>query len=47
LPLRRNPGADSYEVVPLPPSPGTRFVSPRIYPATPDTLAQYKQIGKH
>jgi hypothetical protein len=46
LPLRRGAAADTYEVVPLPPSPGTRFLSPRIYPATAETLAQYKQIGK-
>jgi hypothetical protein len=47
LPLRRGPGGDTYDVVPLPPSPGNRFLSPRIYPATPETLAQYRQIGKH
>jgi hypothetical protein len=47
MPLRRTAAGDAYEVVPLPPSSGSRFLSPRIYPATAETLAQYKQIGKH
>jgi hypothetical protein len=35
-----------YEVAPLPPSPGIRFTSPRIYPATAETLAEYRRLEK-
>jgi hypothetical protein len=38
----------SYRVAPIPPSPGFSFESntERIYPATPDTEAQLRAIGK-
>jgi len=53
LPLRRSPtGQDAYEVVPTPatvgyPPPGAGVVGPpRIYPATEQALAQYREIPK-
>jgi len=47
LPLRSLDGGLTWEVVPLPASPGfTGVDAPRIYPADDETLAQYKQIGK-
>jgi hypothetical protein len=47
LPLRSLDGGLTWEVVPLPPSPGfAGRESPRIYPADAETLAQYRQIGK-
>ena len=50
LPLQKN--KDTFEVVPIPPSPGYppghggAAGPPRIYPATPEMLAEYKQIAK-
>ena len=35
-----------YEVVPIPPSPGYPSGPPRIYPATAEALAQYREIAK-
>jgi hypothetical protein len=52
LPLRQMADGQSYEVVPTPASPGyppteARIGPPRIYPATPSTLSQYRlQIHK-
>jgi hypothetical protein len=47
LPLRSLDGGLTWQVVPLPPSPGFNASSDyRIYPADAETLAQYKQIGK-
>jgi len=47
LPLRSRDGGLTWEVVPLPPSPGFAGTEwPRIYPADAETLAQYRQIGK-
>ena len=47
LRLRSLDGGLTWEVVPLPPSPGFGGTdSPRIYPADAETLAQYRQIGK-
>jgi hypothetical protein len=47
LPLRTLDGGLTWEVVPLPPSPGFAGTEwPRIYPADAETLAQYRQIGK-
>jgi hypothetical protein len=47
LPLQ-DPGADGteYRVATTPPSPGFRHGTPRIYPATPNVRAQYRQIPK-
>jgi hypothetical protein len=46
LPLRAR-GSD-YEVVPIPASPAYRDHDgpPRIYPATPQVLAQYRQLNR-
>jgi hypothetical protein len=45
VPLPPAPGFSP--VVPTAPSPGfNRFMDYRIYPADPETLAQYRQIGK-
>lgn len=47
LPLREAEDGKSYEVVPIPTSPGYQTPGPpRIYPATPQALAQYRQIPK-
>ena len=58
LPLRSRDRGVTWEVVPLPPSPGfspvrdvppaqsVRLDAPRIYPANAETLAQYRQLGK-
>lgn len=46
LPLRSFDGGLTWEVVPLPPSPGFQGSLPRIYPADAERLAQYRQIGK-
>jgi hypothetical protein len=54
LPLQSDPrkSKDTFEVVPTPPSPGypprhaTAVGPPRIYPATPEMLAEYRQIAK-
>jgi hypothetical protein len=53
LPLRLQPQPQpdhTYQVVPIPPSPGYRGQSDldpvRIYPATAETRAQYRQIQK-
>src|SRR5215469_14337409 len=54
LPLQRK-DKDTFEVVPTPPSPGYprephgragAAGPPRIYPATPEMLAEYRQIAK-
>jgi hypothetical protein len=48
LPLQDlGPDGKEYRVVATPPSPGFRYGTPRIYPATPQVLAQYKQIRKN
>jgi hypothetical protein len=55
MPLRSRDGGLTWEVVPLPPSPGfpprerefpPDWHFPRIYPADGNTLAQFEQIGK-
>ncbi len=54
LPLQIIPkdGARNFEVAPTPPSPGypplhgASIGPPRIYPATPEMLAEYRQIAK-
>jgi hypothetical protein len=54
LPLRRltTPEGSDYQVAPTPPSPGyppsavRHSGPPRIYPATPEALAQYRQVHK-
>ncbi|HEY7425114.1 MAG TPA: hypothetical protein VH682_12865 [Gemmataceae bacterium] len=54
LPLQSDPrkSKDTFEVAPTPPSPGYRLRltgatgPPRIYPATPEMLAEYRQIAK-
>lgn len=47
LPLRTAEDGKGYEVVPIPTSPGYPTVGPpRIYPATPQALAQYREIIK-
>jgi hypothetical protein len=54
LPLQSDPrkNKDTFEVVPTPPSPGYppghggAAGPPRIYPATPEMRAEYKQIAK-
>ncbi len=46
LPLRSLDGGLTWEVVPLPPSPGFPTSRPRIYPGDAESLAQYRQIGK-
>ena len=38
--------ADTYAVVPTPPSPGVHTGHPRIFPATPAALAEYRAIKK-
>jgi hypothetical protein len=50
VPLRSLPDK-TWEVEPIPPSPGffdrdLAAPPPRIYPATPQALAQYRQIKK-
>lgn len=40
------PEGKSYRVAVTPPSPGFRRGTPRIYPATDEVLAQYRQIEK-
>jgi hypothetical protein len=47
LPLQ-DPGPEGteYRVAMTPPSPGFRHGTPRVYPATKDVLAQYRQIPK-
>jgi hypothetical protein len=50
LPLRMTKKRDAYEVVPIPVSPtySDSEGPPRLYPATPQTLAQYREIaGQH
>jgi hypothetical protein len=52
--LHRIPDSSTYQVVPIPPSPGyppavnphKQGGRPRIYPATPDVLAQYRASAK-
>jgi hypothetical protein len=44
--LRPTDEKDEYEVVHLPSSPGARFMSPRIYLATAETLAEYHSLKK-
>jgi hypothetical protein len=39
-------GSKGYQVVPLPRSPGFSSGRPRIYPSTPDTREQLKEIMK-
>jgi hypothetical protein len=54
LPLQAPDPKDPYrfEVVPTPPSPGfplspgVNVGAPRIYPATPEMLAEYREIAK-
>ncbi len=52
LPLRPLAGKSKYEVVPIPQSPGFPAPTsleeppPRIYPASPDALAEYRHIPK-
>jgi hypothetical protein len=57
LPLRVTKNGDTWEVVPLPPSPGfvttefnphlaNPFQAPRIYPADAETRQQYREINK-
>jgi hypothetical protein len=54
LPLQVDPRKDdkTFEVVPTPPSPGyppghgVGVGPPRLYPATPEMLAEYRQIAK-
>jgi hypothetical protein len=48
LPLRQLPGRpNEFEVVAVPPSPGfDRSHLVRIYPATPEALAQYRDVKK-
>jgi hypothetical protein len=47
LPLQ-DPGPEGkeYRVAVTPPSPGFRHGTPRIYPATSEVIAQYRQIAK-
>ena len=45
LPLERL-GENGYQVVPLPRSPGFPSGRPRIYPSTPQTREQVKEIHK-
>jgi hypothetical protein len=45
VPLRTN-WHGSYEVAPLPPTPGFESARPRIYPAMPETLRQLDEISK-
>jgi hypothetical protein len=45
--LRLNPNDKKhYRVTPIPSSPGYARAEPRIYPATPEALAQYRKIPK-
>jgi hypothetical protein len=44
VPLRRGPGG--WEVAPIPSSPGFDERVQRIYPATPEALAQYRAAPK-
>jgi|SRR5579862_4528237 len=44
--LRPNPDHLTWDVVPIPPSPGFSMSLPRIYPANAATLAQYHKIQK-
>jgi hypothetical protein len=46
LPLRATGEKNTYEVAPIPPSPGFYQPRPRIYPANEAALAQYKHIAK-
>jgi len=46
LALTHNPDWLTWDVTPLPPSPGFPESTPRIYPATTETLAEYRQITK-
>lgn len=50
LPLRARKNApDTFEVVVVPPSPGyprEDIPTPRIYPATPEVLAEYEQVAR-
>jgi hypothetical protein len=47
LALRRaSKDGETYEVVPIPPSPGYAMGPPRIYPVNPQTRAQYRQVPK-
>jgi hypothetical protein len=46
LALTHDPDWLTWDVTPLPPSPGFAESPPRIYPATPETLAEYRQITK-
>jgi membrane protein implicated in regulation of membrane protease activity len=46
LPLKRTYDGTAFQVVPLPPAPGTSLTSPRIYPAIPEVLAEYRSIQK-
>jgi hypothetical protein len=46
LPLRATNGGKTWEVVPLPPSPGFAFQAPRIYPFDAETHKQYMEIDK-
>ncbi len=39
-------GAKRYRVAVIPPSPGFSKGTPRIYPATPEVRAQYRQLEK-
>ncbi len=49
VPTAQPDGSTTYEVAPTPPSPGYEpgSSSPRIYPATPETLLQLEEILKH
>jgi hypothetical protein len=48
LPLERytEDSTARYRVAPTPPSPGYPHRRPRIYPATPEALAQYREVRK-
>jgi hypothetical protein len=47
VPLRRSPEhKGGYEVAPVPPSPGFNADLVRVYPATPEALAQYRRVEK-
>lgn len=48
IPLRTRDEGKTFEVVPIPPSPGFSGDKGRIYPASPGVLAQYESLrSKH
>ena len=46
VPLRARKGGGGWEVAPVPDSPGFAGRVWRIYPATPEALAQYRTVAK-